>query len=241
MNMAVPETVGRPYLDAFCTVLDRATAANVESLPAAAGLVADVVAGGGIAYVFGSGHSQLVALDVNRRAGSIAPLQVIFDPMWGASELVEGYGRTLLSEVAFTRADCLVVISNSGTTAAPIEVAMAARSAGTPVIVLTAVEASLAARSRHSSGRRLCELADIVLDNGNIGSDVALRVGTIGVGATSTLVAAALLHEVFVEAVLCLAARGIEAPVYRANAEEGGREHNARLRERYLGRLKAVP
>lgn len=241
MNMAVPETLDRPYLDAFCTVLSRAQAANVGSLPAAAGLVADVVAGDGIVYVFGSGHSQLVALDVNRRAGSIVPLQVVFDPTWGASELVEGYGRSLLSDFAFTGADCLVVISNSGTTAAPIEVATAARSAGTPVIVLTAVEASLAARSRHSSGRRLCELADIVLDNGNVGSDVALRVGPVGVGATSTVVAAALLHEVLVEAVLSLAARGIEAPVYRANAEEGGREHNARLRERYLGRLKAVP
>lgn len=241
MSVAVPGTLGRPYLDAFGTVLGRAKAANVESLPAAAGLVADVVAGDGIVYVFGSGHSQLVALDVNRRAGSIAPLQVVFDPIRGVSELVEGYGRTLLTEVAFTWADCLVVISNSGTTVAPIEVAMTARAAGTPVIVLTAVEASLASRSRHSSGKRLCELGDVVIDNGSIGSDVAIRVGFVGVGATSTLVAAALLHEVIVEAVFSLAARGIEAPVYRANAEEGGPEHNARLRERYLGRLRIVP
>jgi uncharacterized phosphosugar-binding protein len=230
-----------PYLDALSTVLGRAKVSNVDSLPAAADLVADVVARDGIVYVFGSGHSQLAALDLNMRAGSIAPLQVIFDPMWGVSELVEGYGATLLTEVTFTPADCLVVISNSGTTSAPIEVAMAARAAGTPVIAVTAVEISRASKPRHSSGQKLFEFADIVLDNGGVTADVAVRVGLVGVGATSTVVAAALLHEVAVEAVFALAAREIELPVYRANSEDGGPEHNARLRERYRGRLHRVP
>lgn len=241
MTVAVPEQLGSPYLDAFGTVLARARAANVEALPAAARLVTDVVARDGIVYVFGSGHSQLVALDLNNRAGSIAPLQVIFDPMWGTSEMIEGYGPTLLSEVSFTAADCLFVISNSGNNAAPIEVAMAARAAGTPVVAVTAVEISRASKPHHSSGERLFELGDIVLDNGGVGADAAIRVGIVGVGATSTPVAAALLHEVIVEAVFALAARGIELPVYRANSEEGAREKNARLRERYRGRLKTVP
>jgi uncharacterized phosphosugar-binding protein len=231
----------RPYLDALTTVVGRAKVSNVETLQAAADLVAEVVTRDGIVYVFGSGHSQLAALDLNMRAGSIAPLQVIFDPMWGVSEMVEGYGATLLTQVAFTPADCLVVISNSGNTSAPIEVAMAARAASTPVVAVTAVEISRASRPRHSTGKKLFELADIVLDNGGVGADVAVRVGSVGVGATSTVVAAALLHEVFVEAVMTLAARGIEPPVYLANSEEGGQEHNARLRERFRGRLHLVP
>jgi uncharacterized phosphosugar-binding protein len=241
MSYAGRQSRPLPYLDALSTVLGRAKVSNVDSLPAAAELVADVVARDGIVYVFGSGHSQLVALDLNRRAGSIAPLQVIFDPMWGVSELVAGYGATLLTEVTFTPADCLVVISNSGTTSAPIEIAKAARAAGTPVIAVTAVEISRASKPRHSSGQKLFEFADIVLDNGGVTADVAVRVGLVGVGATSTVVAAALLHEVVVEAVFALAAREIELPVYRANSEDGGPEHNARLRERYRGRLHRVP
>jgi uncharacterized phosphosugar-binding protein len=241
MSVAVPEPLAVSYLDVFGAVLGRAKAANRDSLRAAARLVADVVAGNGIVYVFGSGHSQLAALDVNRRAGSIAPLQVIFDPMWGLSELVEGYGRTLLSEIAFGRADCLIVVSNSGTTAAPIEIALAARAAGTPVIAVTAVEVSKVSKPRHSSGKRLWQIGDIVLDNGGVGADVAIRVDALGVGPTSTLVAAALLHEVIVEAIFALAARGMEPPIYLANTDEGGPEHNARLRDRYRGRLKTVP
>ena len=241
MSLALPEMSGRPYLDAIGDALGRAQASNAASLPAAARLVADVVARDGIVYVFGSGHSQLVALEVSRRAGSIVPLQVIFDPMWGRSECVEGYGPALLDETSFTTADCLIVISNSGTTVAPIEVAMAARAAGTPVIVVTAVGPPAASGSRHRSGKRLCELGDIAVDNASLGSDLAVYAGSTGLGATSTLVASALLHEVIVEAVLALAARGIEAPVYRPNAEPGGAEHNARVRRPYLGRLTTVP
>jgi uncharacterized phosphosugar-binding protein len=240
MTAAVSGRLARPYLDVVGTVLERARSANVESLPAAAALVADVVARSGIVYVFGSGHSQLAALDLSNRAGSLAPVQVIFEPTWGASEGVEGYGRTLLADYAFTPDDCLIVISNSGNNAAQIEVAMAAREAGTPVVAVTAMTISRAAKPRHSSGKKLFELADIVLDNGGVGSDVAIKVGALGVGATSTVVGAALLHEVIVEAVSLLVARGLEPPVYRANAE-GGAGHNALLRERYRGRLKRVP
>jgi uncharacterized phosphosugar-binding protein len=236
-----PASDARPYLDAIGVVLGRARSANRESLPAAARLVADVVARDGIVYVFGSGHSQLVALDLNNRAGGLAPLQVIFEPTWGVSEMIEGYGPTLLANIEFTPGDCLIVISNSGNNAAQIEVALAARAAGTPVIAVTAVAISMAARPRHSSGKRLMDLGDIVLDNGGVGSDVAVTVGDLSVGATSTLVASALLHEVIVEAVVELANRGIEAPVYRANSQAGGVDHNARLRERYRGRIKIVP
>jgi uncharacterized phosphosugar-binding protein len=231
----------RPYLDAIEYVLGRARACNVESLSDAASLAADVVARDGIVFVFGSGHSQLAALEMSRRPGSLLPLQVIYDPMWGRSEGVEGYGRTLLSEVSFTAADCLVVISNSGTTVAPIDVAMAAREAMTPVVAVTAVAASSASCSRHSSGRRLFELGDIVLDIGSNGSDAAVRVGSEDIGPASTLAAAALIHEVLVEAVLALAARGIEPPIYRDNSTKSGSEHNARLLGRYLGRLTRVP
>lgn len=241
MSLAASESAGRPYLDAIEQVLGRATASNLESLPAAARLVADVVTRDGIVYVFGSGHSQLVALEVSRRAGSLVPLQVVFDPMWGRSECVEGFGGALLDDEPFTEADCLIVISNSGTTITPIEVALAARSVGTKVVVVTAAHASMAARSRHSSGHRLSELGDVVLDNGGAGSDAAIRIGSIGVGPTSTLAAAALLHEVIVEAVILLAARGIDPPIYRANSEDRGPEHNAGLRKRYRGRLKIVP
>ena len=113
----------------------------MESLATAARIVEETVARDGLVYVFGSGHSQLAALELSRRAGSLAPLQVIFDPTWGAAEQLEGYGDTLVAGIAFGPADCLFVVSHSGVTPAPVEIA-AARARPRP-----------ARRRRHLAGR----------------------------------------------------------------------------------------
>jgi uncharacterized phosphosugar-binding protein len=233
----------RLYLDELAAALARARAANTESLPAAARIIARVVEGDGIVHAFGSGHSQLAALELSRRAGSIAALQVVFDPTWGAAEDLEGYGDTLMAGAPPEKGDCLIAISQSGTTFAAVEVARRARAAGAQVIVVTSLGTSRRARSRHSSGLKLYELADVVLDDGAVGPDPGINVPGIDeyVGPTSTVVATALLQEAVVEAVAGLAARGIEAPVFRPNSQEGGQQHNERLRARYRRRIRNVP
>lgn len=232
-----------PYLDALAATLARARAANGKSLVRAARLVEETVARGGIVFVFGSGHSQLAALELSRRAGSLAPLQVIFDPTWGAAEQIEGYGDTLVTDLTVGPADCLVVISHSGTTPVPVEVARRGAAGGLPVIAVTSLDASRASPPRHSSGLKLYQVADAVLDNGAAGGDAVVRVDDLdlGLGPTSTVVAAALLHEVVVSAVAGLVRRGVDPPVLRAHAESGGREYNAELLGRYRGRLQRVP
>jgi uncharacterized phosphosugar-binding protein len=232
-----------PYLDELSAALARARQANAEALAAAARIVEKVVAEDGIVYAFGSGHSQLAALELNRRAGSIAALQVVFDPSWGAAEQVEGYGDALVADQMPGRHDCLIAISHSGNTAAAIDIARRARASGTPVIAVTSISASRRAQARHSSGLKLSQLADVVLDDGAADADPGISVTglTECVGPTSTIVAAALLHEIVVDAVGRLAARGVQAPVLRPNSAEGGRQHNERLRDRYRGRLRIVP
>ncbi len=245
--MSFPATDGsRPparYLDQLSAALERARLLNTQALAAAAGIVEKVVAGDGIVYVFGSGHSQLAALELNRRAGSIAALQVIFDPSWGVAEHIEGYGEALVADQAPGPRDCLIAISHSGNTAAAIDIARRARATGAPVIAVTSVSASRRAEARHSSGMKLSQLADVVLDDGAAGADPGIAVAGLEeqVGPTSTIVAAALLHEIVVQAVEHLADRGVQAPVLRPNSVEGGRQHNERLRDRYRDRVRLVP
>jgi uncharacterized phosphosugar-binding protein len=235
------QTPPRPYLDELSAALERARLANRQSLTDAAAIVERVVAGDGIVFAFGSGHSQLAVLDLNRRAGSIAGLQVVFDPTWGAAEHVDGYGVTLLADAAPGPGDCLIAISHSGRTMAALDVACRARTAGAAVIAVTSLRASKLAQAK--PGSRLCELADVTLDDGTADEDSgpAIHGPGLWVGPTSTVVATALLHEVIVEAVGRLAARGLDAPVLRSNSEAGGRQHNERLRDRYRGRVRLVP
>lgn len=231
------------YLDELSVALQRARVANRESLTEAARIVENVVARDGIVFAFGSGHSQLAALELNRRAGSLAAIQVLFDPTWGTAEHVEGYGETLLADSAPDEHDCLIAISHSGNTAAAIDIARRAHESGTPVIVVTSLAASRRVEARHSSGLKLSQLADVVLDDGASDSDPGISVAGVAerVGPTSTIVAAALLHEIVVNAVARLAARGVEPPVLRPNSAEGGCLHNERLQARYRSRIRIVP
>jgi uncharacterized phosphosugar-binding protein len=231
------------YLDELAAALGRARLANREALAGAARIVEGVVAGDGIVFVFGSGHSQLAALELNRRAGSIAALQVLFDPTWGAAEHLEGYGQTLVGEPAPGPSDCLIAISHSGNTATAIDLALEARSSDCPVIAVTSLSAAGRARPRHACGLKLSQLADVVLDDGAADVDPGISVSGMAecVGPTSTIVAAALLHEVVVDAMSHLAARGLEVPVLMPNSSDGGPQHNARLRDRYRGRVRIVP
>jgi uncharacterized phosphosugar-binding protein len=241
LAQATGDTPPRPYLDELSAALERARRANRQSLTEAAAIVERVVAGDGIVFAFGSGHSQLAVLDLNRRAGSIAALQVVFDPSWGAAEHVAGYGETLLADAAPGPRDCLIAISHSGRTVAAIDVASRTRAAGAPVIAVTSRRASRSAPE--SPGRRLWELADVVLDDGS--PDEESGIGGHGpslwVAPTSTVVATALLHEVVGEAIGRMAARAVEAPVLWSNSDVGGRQHNERLRDLYRARVRLVP
>ena len=111
------------YFDAVDGILRKVRDANRESIPRAASLMADTIAADGIIHAFGSGHSQLLAIELAGRAGGLAAMQVILDPGQGKAESIEGYAATLLRDYQLESRDCLIVISNSGRNPSPIEMA----------------------------------------------------------------------------------------------------------------------
>ena len=230
------------YFDTVARILTRVREANRESLPAAARIVADTLARDGIVHVFGSGHSQLLALETAWRAGGLAAVEVILDPGQGRAETLEGYAATLLRDYLLQPPDCLIVISNSGRNASPIEMAQLGRAAGLPVIALTALDFSRGVTSRHSSGKHLYDLADAVLDTCGEAGDAAVRIAgaPAATGPTSTVIGAALLNAMFVEAIAELVRRGVEPPIFVSQNVDDFAAHNDALRARYRGRVRAV-
>ena len=122
------------YFEMAEQILAKVREANRESIPAAARIVADTIERDGIVHIFGSGHSQLLAIETAGRAGGLAAIEVIFDPGQGKAETLEGYAATLLRDYVLQPPDCLIVISNSGRNASPIEMATIGRDAGLKVI-----------------------------------------------------------------------------------------------------------
>lgn len=228
--------------------LDTALASQRPALEAAAELLAAALAADRYLYAFGTGHSHLLAEEIFYRAGGLARAAAILDPPLmlheGAAESSDrerrsGYAAELLARYPLAPGDVLVIASNSGRNAVPVEMALAARERGLHTIAITSLAHSRAFASRHPSGQRLFEVAELVLDNGGVVGDAALDLAGLPrqVGPTSTLVGAFLLNALVVRAIELALARGHVPEVYASsNADVPG--WNEALVARYRGRLR---
>lgn len=217
---------------------------NAETLQAAGLRIAKSIAADGVLHTFGSGHSQILASEIERRAGGLVPVSSINDPADGWPEQIAGYGARLFQRYAYQYdvqpGDVVLVISNSGRNASPIEVAMEAKAAGLHVVVLTSLEMSKASTSRHPSGKKLYELGDYVLDNGGLPGDAAIDAPGFAykVGPTSTMSGALLLNLLSMEIIEQLIAAGVTPPTYVSQNADGGAEHNEALAKKYRHRIR---
>ncbi|MFC5652276.1 sugar isomerase domain-containing protein [Paenibacillus solisilvae] len=192
-------------------------------------------------FLFGTGHSHMLAEEAFYRAGGLMDIVPILESGLmlheGATkstkmERMEGYAEILLDEHQVAEGDVLVVISNSGRNAVPIEMALGAKSRGAKVIAVTNLTQSLQATSRHRSGKKLYEVADIVLDNCGCDGDAAVYFEDLGlsVGPSSTVIGAFIINGIIVQTVKNCLEKGYVPPIYMsANVEEGD-DHNAKVK-----------
>jgi hypothetical protein len=135
----------------------------------------------------------------------------------------------------------VIIASNSGRNAYPIELALLAKEAGATTIALTSLTHAQHITSRHPSGKRLFELTDVVLDNGGAYGDGSLAIPGLAakMGPTSTIIGVYLLNTVMAEAVALLAAEGIAVDIYQsANTDQG--DSAAAIMARWRPRIPAL-
>ncbi|MGV8049802.1 MAG: sugar isomerase domain-containing protein [Anaerolineaceae bacterium] len=223
------------YLDLAINKLEEIKATQGENITRAAQLIGNTLIAGKWVYTFGSGHSQLLAIELHGRAGGLYPIVHIPDPMNGKAERIEGFGEVLLKDFPFQAGETIIVISNSGRNPEPIEVALIAKQAGLKVIALTSLEHSRSVSSRHSSGKLLFEVADIVLDSLVPPGDASIQFEGMAprTGALSTVLGAALLNAVTVEAIEYMLSQGVEPPVLLSANLDGSDEFNDAIKNKY--------
>jgi uncharacterized phosphosugar-binding protein len=223
------------YIDLACTIMQQMKETQGEAISQAAALVGDTIIAGGLVYTFGSGHSQLLSQEVHARAGGLYPVMQIVDPLWGRAERLEGMGEVLMKGIPVKAGETIFVISNSGRNPEPIEVAMIAREIGLHVIAVTSIAHSKSVESRHSSGKKLYELGEIVLDSGAPPGDACLSFKGMDIkaGALSTVLGAAIMNAVMVEAIQYMLDKGVKPPVLISANLDGSDEYNAQVMVRY--------
>src|SRR6266540_4301306 len=209
--MAASKVAGQ-WTTAAIGLLERLADREAEPIAQAAAWCADAIAAGGLVHLFGTGHSRIAVEEMFPRYGSypgfhpIAELSMTFHTQVVGTngqrqamfiERVEGLAETILANFDLRAPDVMMVFSASGLSAAPIEMAQGARRRGLPVIAVTSVAQSRAGRPTHSSGTRLLDHADVVLDLCTPPGDamVGLKGLEMPVGPGSTIAAVALVNE----------------------------------------------
>ena len=214
--------------------------AEGDKIEQVAELMAECIIHGGIPHIFGSGHSSIPAKEVFIRAGTLSCLRAIainedLDPY----ERIEGVAAAVLSKYDLRPGDLLIVISNSGINPLPIEMAQIGKEKGLRVVAISSLSHSLSQKSRHSSQKRLVDIADITIDTHVPEGDAALEVASLPmkIGPLSTLAGVTIMDAVVVETIVKMLAMGAEPPVRISRNMPGGDEHNARFRQQYGSRI----
>ncbi len=238
------------------TRLDAITAwAVAGGLDDAAGAMAEALNNGGVIQAFGTGHSEAFAMEIAGRAGGLIPTSKIalrdlvlygdrdtsaLDSLEGSVlERDTGVAEELFKLSLIDPRDIFIIASNSGVNGSIVGLALAAKDRGHKVIAVTSLEHTNAVETKHPSGARLSEIADIVIDNKAPYGDTTLEVsGGGGVGAVSSITAAYIAQLLTIETVQNLVRAGKKPPIYISANIPGGDEHNTALVGQYVGRLR---
>lgn len=239
------------YITIIQDLIKRVLETQMDKIDEAGAILAESLMNDGFVYVFGTGHSHMMAEELFYRAGGLARIYPILEDALmlhnGAiksteMERLDGYAELILDRYECTEKDCLIIASNSGRNSVSIDMVKAAHKRGMKVIGLTNLTHSKAQESRHSSGFKLYMIGDVVLDNQGCLGDASIYVPEIdrNIAATSTSLGAMLLQAVAISAVEKMIEEGHIPEVFSsANLDEGD-EINDEMLAKYRSFIKPL-
>ncbi|WP_243228642.1 sugar isomerase domain-containing protein [Microbacterium sp. CIAB417] len=232
--------------------LARLTAdAEAGAHDAAIDLLVACVDAGGVIHAFGTGHSEAFAMEISGRAGGLIPTNRFAlrdlvmhgdreaEVLTGALEREPWVVDELMATVPVGEDDVFLIASNSGVNGSIVGTALWAKERGHDVIAVTSLEHTRRVQPKHPSGKRLSEIADVVIDNLAPYGDTTLELADgVGAGAISSITAAYIAQLLTLGVAGRIVARGETPPMYISANIPGGDKHNSALEDRYLGRIR---
>jgi len=237
------------YLAHVRKLLDTVAESQAEALGLAAHRVADSLLAGGVLHVFGTGHSHMAGEELFFRAGGLAPVNaILFPPLMQHAgpltstrlERLPGLAAVLFDKEDLRPGEVLIIVSNSGKNAVPVEFAALAKARGLFTVALTSLAQSRAAALGQGQARKLHEVCDAVIDNGGTEGDAAIQLPGLetAVCPTSSVVNLALMEELVRQVCLRYLEAGEAPPVFKSANLPGGDAWNDGLVARYGDRVR---
>lgn len=233
---------------------------QIENIQEAAKVMADSIEAGRWVHTFGCGHATLPIEEMYPRIGGFVgfhpmielPLTFFTNIVGGMSvqqfvflERVEGYGNEIMKGHNFDPKDTMWLFSHTGINAVNIDVALESREKGMKVIVFGSAAEAKDKKSRHSSGKTLFDLADIVVDTcvPVVDASVPLKNHFDKVGPVSTMAFVTAVWMTVTTVAEILADRGVKLHIHPSHNVPGDTTAHARLEDalqEYKRRIKGV-
>ncbi len=232
-------------------ILAKIRTTQSDHIRAASAIIADSAQAGGGLHIYDTGHCSgeplhraggLVmirpfrfSLNVESSAPPKRSSQVAEQQQKTRSALDEQLASLAVQQSALSTGDVLIIVSVSGKAATTVQLAADARRLGAKVVAITNVTYSKAVESQHSSGNRLYEVADVVIDNCGVVGDAVLDMEGVGTGVapTSGIAFCYIIWAIVADAVAQMRARGLHPQIYRSVNLPDGDQFNARAEAAY--------
>ena len=224
--------------------------AQSGGLDEAVEVMVDSIRNNGVLQAFGTGHSQAFAMEIAGRAGGLIPTHAIAlrdtvlkgerpagDLAGGLLERDADIADELWDLHEFRPEDVFLIASNSGVNGSIVGIALRAKEMGHKVIAVTSLEHTRAVTPKHPSGKRLAEIADVVIDNLAPFGDATVSLGGGMAGAVSSITAAYIAQLLTLATAARIDEAGETPPLYLSANIPGGDEHNDALKARYGERI----
>lgn len=233
------------YTEKIIDIIKEAEETNKDTIIKCAKIFTETVKQDKIIHAFGTGHSHMIGVEMFARAGGLGNVDAMVDPdtvtcfgaqRSGAIERTSGVADVIYDSYKIEKGDIMIIISNSGRNAVPIEMAMRCKKEGIFVIAVTNLKQSQSQTSRHSSGKRLFECADLVIDTCVPTADAAMNINGIKTGPASNIVGMYLVDCMVVESIKMLTEQGVKPYVFQSQNIDGF--SNDEIYEHYFGRVK---
>lgn len=223
----------KEYYAAIQSQLEAQFGQEGEHIQQAARYCAESLKKGRVIHVFGCGHSQMFAMEVFYRAGGLVPVNAILIPhlalfpqakLSTLQERVEGFSQGVLAGQNTDPADTMIIVSISGRNAGVVDMALAAKEKGMKVIGLVSKLFAESTTSRHSSGKNLRDVVDLVIDIKCVSGDAVLEMDEMQdkFCGTSTVLGMAVMEAMMGQTVEFCVQDGFIPPVYvSSNLDRG--------------------
>lgn len=250
-------TAAEKYFDETFELLSSLRKTELANIEAAAQICARSISNKGLVFLFGNGHSRMMCEEMTPRQGCFVGWVALVElalsnhaNIVGTNglraplhlEKYEGYAEEILKGFNFGKHDAMIVISTSGIRPVIVEMADGARTRGLPVIGICSRKHCEQSVPAHSSGRKLVDIADVLIDNQCPPGDCVVELEGLDwrTGPASTVTGAMIINMIRCRTAELLLERGIKPVLLPSHQFVGNQDAAAQLENFYDSYRKSL-